>query len=63
MTPTQFIAAIHRLGFPSPYAAAGAIGVSISQAHRYANGSTPIPETVRLLLEMYLRHGLAPVNS
>jgi hypothetical protein len=62
MSPEEFLAAIHQLGFASPYAAAQAIGVSASQAQRYAqgadNGGSAIPEAVRLLLEAYLRHGL-----
>jgi hypothetical protein len=60
MTADQFIAAIHRLGFPSPYAAgkSGKIGVSKSQAQKYASGETEVPEPIRLLLEAYLRHGL-----
>ncbi len=58
MTSAQFLAAIRKLGFPSPYAAADSIGVSPSQAWRYGEGVSPVPNTVRLLLEAYLRHGL-----
>jgi hypothetical protein len=38
-------------------ATAAALGVSVRQCQRYAMGH-PIPPMLRLLLAMYLRHGL-----
>jgi hypothetical protein len=43
MTARQFLAAIRELGLETPYQAAPKLGVSLAQAHRYANGTTPIP--------------------
>jgi hypothetical protein len=54
----QFKAAIEELGFVSAYAAAGHLGVSIRQAHRYAEGKSKVPRTLVILLHMYRRHGL-----
>jgi hypothetical protein len=58
MTPQQFTEAIHALGFPSPYAATAALGVSAPQAWRYAAGKSRVPDTLAKLIEMYLRHGI-----
>lgn len=58
MTPAQFLAAIRRLGFPSPYAAAGAIGVSRQQAYKLASGQSKVTGTMEALLEMYRRYGV-----
>jgi hypothetical protein len=51
MTARQFLAAIRELGLETPYQAAPKLGVSRAQAHRYANGATPVPRTIELLLK------------
>ena len=60
MSPAEFLAAIHALGFSSPYAAgrAGVLGLGVRQLTNYASGVTPVPEAVARLLRAYLDHGL-----
>lgn len=58
MTPTQYRAALDRLGLTQA-GAAEALGVSIRSAHGYANGK-PIPEPIAKLLRLMVRLKLEP---
>lgn len=63
MSAEEFRASLKRLGFPSPYAAAAALGVTPTQAFRLAENEaskhhSKITRTMRLLLLMYERHGV-----
>ena len=49
MTPTDFRAALRRLGLTQP-AAARALGKGERTVRRYAASAKPVPETVRLAL-------------
>jgi hypothetical protein len=58
MTTKQYLAALKKLGLtPSGKATAAALGLTVRQCQRYAAGQA-IPQTVALLLRMYLAHGL-----
>ena len=61
MTPAQFRSTIHRLGFPSPYAAAGVLGITRQQAYKLAGGppkGSKVTKTMQRLLAMYERYGV-----
>ena len=60
MTPTQYRAALDRLGLTQA-GAAEFLGISIRSSHGSANG-TPIPETVAKLLRLMLEKGLVPTD-
>jgi hypothetical protein len=58
MTNATYLQTLDRLHLaPCSMATAAALGVSVRQCQRYAMGH-PIPPMLRLLLAMYLRHGL-----
>ena len=59
MSRTQFCDAINRLGL-SQRAAARFFGRSGRQAQCWANGWSPVPKSVAMLLELMLRYGLKP---
>ncbi len=60
MTTKQYIAALKKLGLtPAAQATGDALGLSVRQCQRIAAGSQ-VPETLALLLAMYLEHGLPP---
>lgn len=62
MTPTEYLAALARLGLsPASQATARALGVTVRQAQRYASGVTPVPKMVEIVLGHMLR--AASVNS
>jgi hypothetical protein len=52
MTAAQYRAHIARLGFPSPYAAAPALGISARTSQRYASGELKVSDTVAILLAL-----------
>ena len=56
MTPTQYLAALDKLGWTTQQAAQY-LGIGWRQSFRYAAGDQPISESVALLLRMYLKHG------
>ena len=59
MTNKQYLDALKKLGLtPSGKATARALGLSLRQCQRIAAGDCDVPETVALLLRMYLKHGL-----
>lgn len=59
MTTKQYLSALKQLGLTrASKATAAALGVTVRQCQRYADGDQDVPETVALLLRMYLRHGL-----
>ena len=59
MTKNQYLAALKKLDLsPASRATAAALGLTVRQCQRLAAGDSPIPETVALLLTMYLEHGL-----
>lgn len=59
MTAKQYHAALKRLGLtPSSKATAAALGLTVRQCQRYAAGDQAVPQTVKLLLDMYLHYGL-----
>jgi len=53
-TPTQLRRALRRLGL-SQRQLAHRLGVDVGTVNRWATGKTPIPESVRLLLECWHR--------
>lgn len=58
MTTADYLRALKKLGLTrAGKKTAAALGVSLSQCQRYAAGGK-IPQTIALLLQMYLRHGL-----
>jgi hypothetical protein len=58
MTTTQYLAALKTLGLTrASKKTAAALGVTVRQCQRYADGEN-IPETIVLLLRMYLKYGL-----
>jgi hypothetical protein len=59
MTKAEYMKALAKLKL-TPYGAAKLLGISLRQSHRYAAGDQPVKETVAILLDMYLRHGLPP---
>ena len=59
MTNKQYLDALKKLGLtPSGKATARALGLSLRQCQRIAAGDCEVPETVALLLRMYLKHGI-----
>lgn len=55
----KYLAALEQLGLGSSgQATAAALGLKIRQVQRIAAGDREVPETVSLLLDMYLKHGL-----
>ena len=62
MTTLQYLKALKRLDLtPAGKATAAALGWTVRQCQRYAAGQA-VPQTVALLLRMYLAHGI-PANS
>lgn len=58
MTNRQYLAALKRLNLtPSGKATAAALGLSLRQCQRIGAGQAPVPQTLALLLGMYLDHG------
>lgn len=49
MTRMEFRDALDMLGW-TPYRAAKPMGISIRHAHRYANGDSPIPGPIAILV-------------
>lgn len=62
MTKAAYRKALEELNL-TPYSAAAVLGISLRQSHRYASGEQPIKETVALLLQAYLTHGLPEKKS
>lgn len=59
MTTKQYLAALKKLGLtPAGRGTAEALGLSLRQVQRIAAGQA-VPETVALLLRMYLKHGIS----
>jgi hypothetical protein len=55
LTTKQYLRALKKLGLThASKATAAALGVTVRQCQRYADGD-PIPETIALLLDCYLR--------
>lgn len=55
----DYRAALKRLGLtPASKRTAELLGISVRQAQRLANGSSPVTPTVEQLLRAYLAHGL-----
>lgn len=59
MTPAQYRDAIARLGL-SQRAAGEFFGRSGRQGQRWANGWSPLPKSVTMLLGLMLRYGVRP---
>jgi DNA-binding transcriptional regulator YiaG len=59
MTPTQYAAAIERLGL-SQSAAGAFLGVGARQSRRWIAGDARIPEAVAKLLRLMIKHGFEP---
>lgn len=58
MNRKAYLAALEKLGLtPASMSTAEALGVTLRQCQRYAAGE-PIRQTVVLLLQQYLEHGL-----
>jgi hypothetical protein len=59
MTQKEYLRALKRLSLsPASKRTAQVLGVGLRQLARYSAGDAQIPQTLELLLEMYLRHGL-----
>jgi hypothetical protein len=61
VTPTQYRAAIKRLGL-SQHGAADFLGISGRASQGYALGEYPVPEAVAKLLRLMIKLGLKPVD-
>jgi hypothetical protein len=59
MSPAEYRDAILRLGF-SQKAAAEFFGRSGGQGQRWAQGWSPLPKSVAMLLQLMLRYGIKP---
>ena len=59
MSPTEYRDAIARLGL-SQRSAGEFFGRSGRQGQRWANGWSPLPKSVAMVLELMLRYGLRP---
>ena len=59
MTTKQYLAALAKLGLtPASKRTAAAVGLSLRQCQRIAAEQAPVPESVAILLELYLETGL-----
>lgn len=60
MTRNQYVAALNKLGLGrASKKTAEVLGLSVRQIQRFiGDDPQPIPDTIALLLEMYLKHGL-----
>jgi hypothetical protein len=57
MTRNQYIRACEELGLSPGYSAAKALGISVTSAQRYRDGTWPVPETVAKLLRALVALG------
>ena len=58
MTAKQFNAALQALGLKSHGAAAAVLGIGRRSVIRYANDQQEVPDVVRRLILVLLRHGI-----
>jgi hypothetical protein len=59
ITTKKYLAKLEQLGLtPSGQATVAALGLKLRQCQRISAGDREVPETVALLLDMYLKHGV-----
>ena len=61
MTEKQYITACKKLGLSPGYSAAKALGISVTTAQRYRDGTWPVPETIAKLLRAMVKLGTTDV--
>jgi hypothetical protein len=60
MTTEQYLAALKKLGLTrASHATAGALGLSVRQCIRIADGECSVPAPVAKLLRLVIREGIA----
>lgn len=63
MTKTQYLKTLKELDLtPAGAQTAAVLGLSLRQCQRIAAGTSGVPETLALLLAMYLKHGLPALD-
>ncbi len=58
MTAKQFKDALEEMGIESHMAAAAVLGISRRSVIRYVYGTQDVPESVRRLIVMLIKHGI-----
>ena len=58
LTAKQFAAALEEMGITSHTAAAAVLGISRRSVIRYVYGTQDVPESVRRLIVMLIKHGI-----